>query len=81
MKDLKSKGDPHDKKDLEEQIVLAKVSFFLSVSENLYVLSVYQRNDSPGMKGKHEKSLLKEFIERPSSFRKMYFETCMRLFQ
>lgn len=48
MKDLKSKGDPHDKKDLEEQIVLAKVSF-LSVSENLYVLSVYQRNDSPGM--------------------------------
>lgn len=28
MKDLKSKGDPHDKKDLEEQIVLAKVSFF-----------------------------------------------------
>ena len=81
VKDLKSKGDPHDKKDLEEQIVLAKVSLFLSVSENLYVLSVYQRNDSPGMKGEHEKSLLKEFIERPSSFRKMYFETCMRLFQ
>ena len=49
MKNLKSKGDPHDKKDLEEQIVLAKVSFFLSVSENLYVLSVYQRTDSPGM--------------------------------
>lgn len=49
VKDLKSKGDPHDKKDLEEQIVLAKVSFFLSVSKNLYVLSVYQRNDSPGM--------------------------------
>lgn len=49
VKDLKSKGDPHDKKDLEEQIVLAKVSFFLSVSVNLYVLSVYQRNDSPGI--------------------------------
>ena len=31
LKDLKSKGDPHDKKDVEEQIVLAKVSLFQQV--------------------------------------------------
>ena len=34
LKDLKSKGDPHDKKDVEEQIVLAKVSLFQQMSSS-----------------------------------------------
>lgn len=37
VKDLKSKGDPRDKKDLEEQIVLAKVSFFCLLAKTCTV--------------------------------------------